>query len=113
LKGLQAAQRNANLRAELDDAIANGTDKLAAAAQLARGNLSRAEGKKDDALLDYWRVVILYSQVKDLQPEALLKSAEILTELREPRAQIMRNKLTSEYPKSKEAEQITQSKTSN
>ena len=112
-KGLLAAQRNANLRAELDDAIAKGSDQVAGAAQLTRGNLSRTEGKKEDALLDYWRVVILYSQVKELQPEAMLKSAEILTELREPRAQIMRNKLMSEYPNSKEAKQITPGKTSN
>ena len=111
-KALQGAQRNANLRAELDDAIAKEAPPLAAAAQLARGDLNRAEGKKEDALLDYWRVVVLYEQVKELQPEAMLKSAEILDELRDGRAQIMRNKLREKYPNSKEAKQST-GKTSN
>ena len=86
------------LSQSVDAAIATGSRDNAAAAHIARADMAKAENNKQDALLDYLRVVILYEQVKAIQPEALYKTAQCLEELRDPRAEDWRKKLMSEYP---------------
>jgi TolA-binding protein len=104
---LLMTQRNTVLRTDLDEAVAKGPRELAAVAMLVRGDLDKAEGKKEDALLNYLRVVILYEQFKAVQPEALFKAAQVLEELRDPRANAMRQRLASDYPDSKYARQAS------
>lgn len=82
----------------VDSAIAKGSRENAAAAHIARADMAKTEGNKQDALLDYLRVVILYEQVKTIQPEALYKTAQCLEELRDPRAEDWRKKLMADYP---------------
>jgi tetratricopeptide (TPR) repeat protein len=97
---LLAADRTSSLKKELDEAIATAPRETAALAQLMRGNMNRAGGQKEDALLDYLRTVILFKDVKDAQPEALFKAAEMMDELRDPRAGERRKELLQLYPDS-------------
>ena len=83
-EGWMLDKQYAPLRADLDDAIATGTRETVAVAQLVRGDLDRLEGKKEDAVMDYLRTVILFEQFKDLQPEALFKAAQAMDDLRDP-----------------------------
>jgi len=87
-----------SLRQSVDAAITGGTRENAAAAHIARADMAKAQGNKQDAMLDYLRVVILYEQVKSLQAEALYKVTQCLEELRDPRAEDFRKKLIAEYP---------------
>jgi len=98
------ATRDSSLASELDRTIAQGSRENAAAAHIARGDMARAEGNRADALLDYLRVVILYEQVKTMQPEALYKAAVCLEELKDPRAEDWRKKLMNEYGSSEWAQ---------
>jgi tetratricopeptide (TPR) repeat protein len=86
------------LRQSVDVAIAGGSRENAAAAHIARADMAKSEGNKQDALLDYLRVVILYEQVKSIQPEALYKIVQSLEDLKDPRAEDFRKKLMAEYP---------------
>ena len=94
---LLRAGRTATLKKALDEAVLSNVREMAAAATLMRGNMSREAGQKEAALLDYLRVVILFDEVKQVQPEALFKGAEVLDELRDPRASALKNKLVHEY----------------
>lgn len=94
---LLAAGRAAPLKKDLDEVVATGPRELAAAAQVMRGNLARQAGQKEAALLDYLRVVILFENVKAVQPEALFRAAELLEELRDARAETFRRTLMKEY----------------
>jgi hypothetical protein len=72
-----------------------------------RGNMNRESGQKEVALLDYLRVVILFENIREVQPEALYKAAEILEELRDPRADELRKKLVQEYKDSDYAAKLS------
>lgn len=104
---LLGADRTAALKKDLDETIAAGSRESAAEAQVMRGNMSRAQGAKEDALLDYLRTVLLFEDVKSVQPEALAKTAQLLDELRDPRAAEMRKRLMQEYPESDEAKALS------
>lgn len=102
---LIGAQQYSTLKTELDSAMGQGSREVAAIAQMMRGDMYLAQGQKQDALLDYLRTVVLYEQVKEVQPEALAKAARQLEELRDPRAAELRKKLAAEYPNSPQAKQ--------
>jgi outer membrane protein assembly factor BamD (BamD/ComL family) len=106
-KALLAAGRGATLKKELDEVAASGTRSMAAAAMLMRGNMNREAGQKEPAVLDYLRVVILFENIKAVQPEALFKAAEILEEMRDPRADEMKKKLVQEYKDSEYAAKLS------
>ncbi|MDD4872879.1 MAG: tetratricopeptide repeat protein [Kiritimatiellae bacterium] len=95
-----AVNDNASLSQSVDAAIAKGGRENAAAAHIARADMAKVQGNKTDALLDYMRVVILYEQIKSLQPEALYKTAKCLEELRDPRAEDFRKRLLQDWPQS-------------
>lgn len=84
----------------LEEAIAKGSRDNAAAAHIARADMAKAQGNKADALMDYLRVVVLYEQVKTVQPEALYKTGKCLEELRDPRAEDWLKKLKQDWPQS-------------
>ena len=102
-ESLKGAEQYVQLKKELEDQIASGLRDSAALAQLLRGDMFLAQGQKNEALLDYLRTVVLYEQVKEIQPEALLKASRLLEELRDPRAADMKKKLIATYPNSAEA----------
>lgn len=100
-QALRMNNKIALLRAQLSKAIEGGSRPMAAAALLVRGDLLRDEGNPREALLDgYFRVVILYKDVKNVQPEALYKTYEALKEQNDRRADRFRRKLLEEYPSS-------------
>ena len=105
--GLLQDKQTATLKTDLEDAIAVAPREVAAFAQIARGDYNRSESRKEDALLDYLRTVILFEQVKEAQPEALFKAAELLDEMRDPRAEDMKKRLVSNYPDSPFAKQLS------
>jgi len=105
-KALLGADRSSTLKKELDDVIAGNDRETAAAAQLMRGTMNRQAGLKEAAFLDYMRVVELFKDVKSVQPEALFKAAELLEEMRDPRAEPLRKKLAQEYKDSEWAAKL-------
>lgn len=97
---LMGAQMTAVLKKEINDALAGGSRTLAALAMIKRGDLFKADGKREDAVLDYLRAIILYDDARDVHPEALYKAAQLLDEMRDPRAEELKKKLMSLYPDS-------------
>ena len=104
---LLQSNQGAALKKELDSVVAGGTRPMVAAAMIMRGNVNRESGQKEVALLDYLRVVILFENIREIQPEALFKAAEILDELRDPRAEEMKKKLVQEYKDSEYAAKLS------
>lgn len=103
---LMGAQRMAILKKTLNEAIAGESKSLAALAVVKRGDLAKAEGRREDAVLDYLRSVILYEDAREVHPEALAKAAELLREMRDPREDELRKKLMSQYPDSVQARKL-------
>ncbi len=65
---------------DLDEAIATGPREAVAIAQVLRGNLRRAAGRKDEALQDYLRTILFFETAGAVRTEALTKAIEILEE---------------------------------
>ena len=105
-RSLLAADRVSTLKKDLDDVVLSGVREAAAAAQMMRGNMNRQAGQKEAAFLDYMRVVNLFKDVKALPPEALFKAAELLEEMRDPRADQLRKRLAVEYKDSEWAAKL-------
>ena len=66
-------------------------------------HLDQLGGQREDALLDYLRVVTLFGDIKEFQPAALAGAVTVLDELRDPRAEVYRKRLVQQYPASPEA----------
>ncbi len=96
-KALRASNRGETLGAELQSAIASGSADMAAAAYLLRGDVNRDTGRKSEALSDYLKVAQLFQQVKGTRPEALFKAAELLEDIKDPRAEDLRKQLREEF----------------
>ncbi|MEI6218765.1 MAG: hypothetical protein WCP86_07680 [bacterium] len=103
----QGADKTPALRKELDDAITGGQRDLAAAAYVVRGGLNRLAGQRESAVLDYLRVVIMFDNVKSVQPEALFRASQMLDEMKDPggRGDVLRRKLLELYPDSAYADE--------
>ncbi|MEI6970886.1 MAG: hypothetical protein WCL44_05150 [bacterium] len=103
----QGRGSDAILKKELDESIALGQRDLVAAAYVARGGLNQANGQREAALLDYLRVVILFENVKNIQPEALYRASSVLDEMKDKggRGDILRRKLLELYPDSPYADE--------
>lgn len=84
----------------LDQLIRGAGRDIAARAQVLRGDLKRKRRQLEPAVRDYLRTVILFENVRDVQPEALYKAAETLEELRDARAKELFARLQREYPAS-------------
>ena len=97
---LMGAQMTSALKKDLNETLAGDSKTLAALAMIKRGDLFKAEGKREDAVLDYMRVVLVYDEARSAHPEALFKAAQVLDEMRDPRADEIRRKLTTMYPDS-------------
>jgi len=73
---------------------------VAAMAQIKRGDIERKKENLKEALVDgYLRTIVLFKQVKEVQPEALYKAAKCFEELGEHSyAEKMRKTLLEKYP---------------
>lgn len=97
---LMGAQMMSALKKELNDALAGDSKSLAALAMVKRGDVFKSEGKREDAVLDYMRAVLLFEEEHAVHPEALFKAAQVLDEMRDPRADAVRKQLMMKYPDS-------------
>ncbi|MEI8242960.1 MAG: tetratricopeptide repeat protein [bacterium] len=79
---------------DFDDAIATGPREVVPVAQVKRGNLRRAAGRKEEALQDYLRTILFFENAGAARAEALTKAIEIFDELGDAaRANDLRQKL--------------------
>ncbi|MDA0577461.1 MAG: hypothetical protein O3B24_05120 [Verrucomicrobia bacterium] len=94
------AERYDDLRNQLTAAIEKGPRPQVATAQLLRGEMDMRRKQYREALVNgYLRTIVLFANVKAVQPEALLKAALCFDELGESQnAEKMRRKLAQEYP---------------
>lgn len=96
------------LRSTLTKAIEEGPRDLAALAQIKRGDMDKKDGNLRAALVDgYLRTIVLFEQVKEVQPEALYKAAKCFDDLGEhSHAEKMRKKLLAEFPQDQYTEKL-------
>ncbi len=105
---LLEAERFPDLRRQLKWGIEEGPRPVAAAAQLLRGEMDMRGGRFREALVEgFLRTVVLFQDVRDVQPEALYKASLCFEELGESQhAEKMRKKLLAEFPDSSYTRQI-------
>lgn len=84
----------------IDEDIASGSREGAARAQIVRGDMKLAAGQTEEALLDYLRTALLFTEQKDVQPEAVYKTAIALKKLNDPRAAEYFQRVVKEFPDS-------------
>jgi tetratricopeptide (TPR) repeat protein len=88
----------------IDEDIASGSREAAARAQIVRGDMKAAGGQLEEALLDYLRTTLLFKDQKEVQPEAMYKTAVALKQLNDPRAADYFQKVIEAFPESEYAE---------
>jgi hypothetical protein len=105
---LLAGERYSDLNRQLKAAIQQGSRPVQAMAQTTRGSMDMNRKAYRDALVDgFLRTIVLFSDVRDLQPEALYKAAVCFEELGESHyAEKMRKKLLTEFPNSTYSKEI-------
>lgn len=92
----------------LDELIRSAPREVAARAQSLRGDLKMKRRQLEPAVEDYLRTVVLFEDVRSVQPEALYKVGKALEEQRDARAKDMFAKLKREYPDSEYAAKARQ-----
>ncbi len=105
---LEKMKLEAKLTSVLTDAIRTGGREVAAVAQMKRADIEMSKGNVKKALVDgYLRTAILFKDIKGIQPEALLKSANCFQQIgRQSEAEKMRKRLLEYFPHSPEAKQV-------
>ena len=105
---LNKAKQNEKLNRVLQEAVENGTREVAATAQVMRGNMQFDKGNYKEALVDgYLRTIVLFQDVKGIQPEALFKAIKAHEKVGEhSHAEKWRKKLLSDYPDSSYSKEI-------
>lgn len=100
--------KTAKLGDYITKAIAAGDPAASAAALIMRGDMLMEKKETLGALKDgYLRVVILYENVKEIQPEALYKAAKAFDALNQnANAERMRTKLRTKYAQSEYARKL-------
>ena len=80
---------------DLDEAIATGPREGVPVAQVMRGDLRRAAGRKEEALQDYLRTILFFENAGAVRMDALNKAIALLEEQGDTaRANALRQKLT-------------------
>ena len=104
-QALLKSNRSAKLNKLLEEAIKKGGREASASALILRGDMLLESKQPRDALKDgYLRVIVLYENVRTVQPEALYKAAKAFEALHQnPNAERMRSTLRSKYPNSEYA----------
>lgn len=90
----------------IDADIASGSREAAARAQIVRGDLKTANGLHREALLDYLRTALLFTDQLAALPEATYKTAITLQRLNDPRADEWFRQVLERFPNSEYADQI-------
>ena len=98
-RAMLLAKQYKTLATDLDAVAASGVRLEAAKAQNMRGDVQLAQNNLELALLDYLRTATLFDDIKDpvVQGEACYKAAQILEQMRDPRAKDFYRKVASEY----------------
>ena len=81
----------------LDKMIASSDDDIASYAFIKKGDAIAKKGDKMDAVLAYFQAALLFPKSKE-RPEALFKSAQMLKELKDARAEKFVEMLKKDYP---------------
>ena len=107
-EALEKTGGTAKLKSDLSDAIRYGNRAVAAEAQVRRADNQMAAGQTEAALKrGYLRTVLLFSDVKEIQPEALKKTYEAYMKLElTKKAQEYKGILMKKYPGSPEAKAL-------
>ena len=107
-EALLAADQVPQLKKAIADAIAQGPRPLVAQALIMRGGVEKKQGNLKDALIDgYLRVVVLFQDVKEAQPQALYEATKCFEQLNQGAyAERMRKKLLAEFPEDPYSEKI-------
>ena len=80
---------------DFSEAIATGPREIVPVAQMMRGDMLRAAGRKEEALDDYLRTILFFENAGALRTEALTKASELFEELGDTnRANELRQKIT-------------------
>lgn len=93
------------LEPELNTLIQSGDREEAARAQIMRGDMKKAQGQLEPAVMDYMRTMVFFKDVPAYQPEAMFKAAEGLEAMRDERAKNVYRSLVEDYPDSPYARQ--------
>lgn len=104
MQALLGAGRIKETAVLIDEDIASGSREAAARAQIVRGDMKLSTGQTEEALLDYLRTALLFTEQKDVLPEANYKTAVALKKLNDPRAAEYFQKVITEFPDSEFAE---------
>jgi len=104
MQALLGAGRIKETSALIDEDIASGSREAAARAQIVRGDMKAAAGQYEEALLDYLRTSLLFTEQTAVLPEATYKAAVALKKLNDPRATEYFQKVIKEFPDSVYAE---------
>ena len=101
-EALLAAKQFGPLVRDLDTLAASGSRADAARAQNMRGDIQLAQNNVNDAVLDYLRTAVLFTDVTDpeIQGEACYKAAEALAVLRDARSKDLYRRVVEKYPSS-------------
>ncbi len=104
-------KNNELARAEraLGDIVASGSRGAAAMAQVKRGDIQMQRGDMREALISgFLRTIVLFQDVREVQPEALYKAIECHTALNEHHyAERWRKRLLSGFPNSEYARKLS------
>lgn len=100
--------KTAKLNDYISNAIASGDPLASASALLMRGDIYMDKKEGLNALKDgYLRVVVLYQNLREIQPEALFKAAKAFESINQNgNAERMRSELRTKYPSSSYARQL-------
>ncbi len=93
----------------LGDIIGSGSRPAAAMAQVKRGDIQVQRGDMREALISgFLRTIILFQDIREVQPEALYKAIQAHTSLNEHHyAERWRSRLLSTFPNSEYARRLT------
>ncbi len=100
MKALLGVGRIKETAVLVNEDIVSGSREAAARAQVIRGDMKAAAGQYNEALLDYMRTAILFSEQTVVLPEATYKAAAALKKLNDPRAKKYFQKIILEFPES-------------
>lgn len=103
---LQKAGDTERLQKDLVRTLGTGAPDLVAAAYLIRGNAYLQDGNQEAALADYIKVVTIFKNEKEPQPEALYQAAILLEKAQDPRATEFRKILANDYKNSEFAAKL-------
>ena len=104
MQALLGAGQIKETAALVDEDIVSGSREAAARAQIVRGDMKAASGQYEEALLDYLRTALLFTEQSGVLPEANYKTALALKRLNDPRAMEYFQRVMTEFPDSEFAE---------